>query len=39
MIEEAHDAATELRELARSLKQDPSQLIYQPPGRGVEVPR
>lgn len=39
MIEEAHDAASELRELARSLKQDPSQLIYQPPGRGVEVPR
>jgi phospholipid/cholesterol/gamma-HCH transport system substrate-binding protein len=39
MVEEAHDAAAEFRELARSLKQDPSQLIYQPAQAGVEVPR
>ncbi len=39
MVEQAHDAAAELRELARSLKQNPSQLIYQPAQAGVEVPR
>ena len=39
MVEEAHDAAAEFRELARSLKENPSQLIYQPAQRGVEVPR
>jgi phospholipid/cholesterol/gamma-HCH transport system substrate-binding protein len=39
MVEEAHDAAAEFRDLARSLKQNPSQLIYQPAPAGVEVPR
>jgi hypothetical protein len=39
MIQEASDAAGEFRELSRSLKEDPSQLIYQPAMRGVEVPR
>jgi len=39
MIEEARDAAAEFRELSRSLKDNPSQLIYQPATRGVEVPR
>jgi phospholipid/cholesterol/gamma-HCH transport system substrate-binding protein len=39
MVEEAHDAAAEFRELSRSLKQNPSQLIYQPAPGGVEVPR
>jgi phospholipid/cholesterol/gamma-HCH transport system substrate-binding protein len=39
MVEEAHDAAAEFRELARSLKQNPSQLIYQPAQGGMEVPR
>lgn len=39
MIQEASDAAGEFRELSRSLKENPSQLIYQPAPRGVEVPR
>jgi phospholipid/cholesterol/gamma-HCH transport system substrate-binding protein len=39
MVQEASDAAAEFRELSRSLKQDPSQLIYQPARGGVEVPR
>lgn len=38
-LESAQDAADELRDLARTLKENPSQLIYQPPVRGVEVPR
>jgi phospholipid/cholesterol/gamma-HCH transport system substrate-binding protein len=39
LLEEASDAAAEVRELSKSLKADPSQLIYQPAARGVEVPR
>ncbi len=39
MIEEAHNAAAEFRELSRSLKENPSQLIYQPVQGGVEIPR
>jgi phospholipid/cholesterol/gamma-HCH transport system substrate-binding protein len=39
MVDEAHDAAAEFRDLARSLKDNPSQLLYQPAQRGVEVPR
>ena len=39
MVGEARDAAAEFRELARSLKENPSQLIYQPAERGVEVPK
>ncbi len=38
-LEEARDAAAELAELSRSLKADPSQLIYQPVERGVKVRR
>lgn len=38
-IEEVRGAAAEFRELSRSLKENPSQLIYQPPLRGVEIPR
>jgi phospholipid/cholesterol/gamma-HCH transport system substrate-binding protein len=39
LLEEASDAAAEVRELSKSLKADPSQLLYQPAARGVEVPR
>jgi phospholipid/cholesterol/gamma-HCH transport system substrate-binding protein len=39
MIDEVRNAAAEFRELSRSLKENPSQLIYQPAPRGVEVPR
>lgn len=38
-LQEAHDAAAEFAELSRSLKADPSQLIYQPVERGVKVQR
>ncbi len=38
-LEEARSAAAAFRELSRSLKSDPSQLIYQPARGGVEVPR
>jgi phospholipid/cholesterol/gamma-HCH transport system substrate-binding protein len=39
MAEEVRNAAAEFRELSRSLKDNPSKLIYQPAPRGVEVPR
>ncbi len=38
-IEEARAAAESVRELSRSLKDNPSQLIYQRDKGGVEVPR
>jgi ABC-type transporter Mla subunit MlaD len=38
-LQEARDAATEFAELSRSLKADPSQLIYQSVERGVKVRR
>lgn len=38
-LEEARLAAAEFRELSRSLKENPSRLIYQPAKQGVEVPR
>ena len=38
-LDEARSAAEAFRELSRSLKDDPSQLIYQPVRRGVEVRR
>jgi phospholipid/cholesterol/gamma-HCH transport system substrate-binding protein len=38
-LEEARSAAESFRELTRSLKDNPSQLIYQPARGGVEVPR
>jgi phospholipid/cholesterol/gamma-HCH transport system substrate-binding protein len=38
-LREGRSAAREFRELSRSLKEDPSQLLYQPPPTGVEIPR
>lgn len=38
-LEEARAAAAEFAELSRSLKDDPSQIIYQPVERGVKVKR
>jgi phospholipid/cholesterol/gamma-HCH transport system substrate-binding protein len=35
----SHDAADEVRELARTLREDPSRVLYQPSTRGVEIPR
>jgi phospholipid/cholesterol/gamma-HCH transport system substrate-binding protein len=35
----SREAAAEFQSLTRSLREDPSQLIYQPSPRGVEIPR
>ena len=37
LLRESRQAARDFRDLSRSLKQDPSQLIYEPNYRGVEV--
>ena len=39
LLREAHDAARDIRDLSRSLKQNPSQLLYEPNYHGVEVPK
>jgi phospholipid/cholesterol/gamma-HCH transport system substrate-binding protein len=39
LVDESRAAADELRALSRSLRDDPSQLLYPPSPRGVEVPR
>ena len=39
LVREGRDAASELRELAHALHEKPSQLLYEPPRSGVEIPR
>jgi phospholipid/cholesterol/gamma-HCH transport system substrate-binding protein len=39
LLRDSRNAAQEFRELSRSLKSDPSQLLYEPSYRGVEIPR
>jgi phospholipid/cholesterol/gamma-HCH transport system substrate-binding protein len=39
LLRESEAAARDVRDLSRSLKENPSQLIYQPAYRGVEVPK
>ena len=39
LLRDSEAAASEIRDLAHGLKQDPSQLLYQPRSRGVEIPR
>ena len=39
LLRDAREAAQEFRELSRSLKADPSQLLYEPSYHGVEIPR
>jgi phospholipid/cholesterol/gamma-HCH transport system substrate-binding protein len=39
LMREGRAAASEIRELSRSLKQNPSQLLYEPADKGVEIPR
>jgi phospholipid/cholesterol/gamma-HCH transport system substrate-binding protein len=39
LLRDSRSAAQEFRELSRSLKADPSQMIYEPSYRGVEIPR
>jgi phospholipid/cholesterol/gamma-HCH transport system substrate-binding protein len=38
-LREGRSAAREFRDLSRSLRDDPSQILYQPPPSGVEIPR
>jgi phospholipid/cholesterol/gamma-HCH transport system substrate-binding protein len=39
LLRDSRQAAQEFRELSRSLKSDPSQLLYEPSYRGVEIPK
>ena len=39
LLRESRAAAHDFRDLSRSLKQNPSQLLYEPSYRGLEVPR
>ena len=39
LLRDSRVAAQEFRELSRSLKADPSQMLYEPSYRGVEIPR
>ena len=39
LVRDARDAAREFQQLSKSLRENPSQLLYQPPGAGVEIPR
>ena len=39
LIRDSRQAALEFRELSRTLKQDPSKIIYEPRNRGVEIAR
>src|SRR5262245_38836871 len=39
LLRDSRAAAREFSELSRSLKADPSQLLYEPSYRGVEIPR
>ncbi|MFO1426603.1 MAG: MlaD family protein [Steroidobacteraceae bacterium] len=39
LVRDSRAAAAEFQALTRSLRDDPSQLIYQPGPRGVEIPR
>lgn len=39
LLRDGRAAAGEVRDLARSLRENPSQLLYQPPPQGVEIPR
>ncbi|HUK01677.1 MAG TPA: MlaD family protein [Steroidobacteraceae bacterium] len=39
LVHDGRDAAGEIRDLARSLRENPSQLLYQPAPQGVEIAR
>jgi phospholipid/cholesterol/gamma-HCH transport system substrate-binding protein len=39
LVKDARDAAREFEALSKSLRENPSQLLYQPPSHGVEIPR
>jgi ABC-type transporter Mla subunit MlaD len=39
LVRDSRDAAREFQRLSRSLRENPSQIIYQPQASGVEIPR
>ena len=39
LLREGREAAEEIRQLSASLRENPSQLLYQPPQQGVVIPR
>ena len=39
LVRDSRDAARELQQLARSLRANPAQLLYQPANAAVEIPR
>ena len=39
LVREGRAAAEEIRALSNSLRENPSQLLYQPPQQGMEIPR
>jgi ABC-type transporter Mla subunit MlaD len=39
LVREGRAAAEDISELSSSLRENPSQLLYQPPQQGVEIPR
>jgi ABC-type transporter Mla subunit MlaD len=38
LLHDGRDATAEIRDLAHSLRENPSALLYQPPPQGVQVP-
>jgi hypothetical protein len=38
-VREGRAAAADISQLANSLRENPTQLLYQPPARGMEIPR
>jgi phospholipid/cholesterol/gamma-HCH transport system substrate-binding protein len=39
LVRETRSAAREFRDLSRSLRENPSQILYEPPESGVEIPQ
>ena len=39
LVRDSRDAAREFQQVSKSLRENPSQLLYQPAGAGVEIPR
>jgi phospholipid/cholesterol/gamma-HCH transport system substrate-binding protein len=39
LMRETRSAAREFRDLSRSLKENPSQILYEPPASGIEIPK
>ena len=38
-MREGRAAAADIRALSNSLRENPAQLLYEPPARGVEIPQ